>query len=96
VQYHVIVTPEVVQAVGEIGLSRNAIVILYTTLHDDLGNRGGQYRTRRHPDEPDLYFAYRARVTSGGLWHQFDFAVDDVTAPETFIVLAVSHISRPL
>jgi len=90
---HVIVDPDVVASVGEQELSRTAIVQLYTRLRDDLGNRTGRYQTNRHPRQPDFYFLYNVTVMSGGLWHRFDFAVGDTTAPDTLFVDAVEHTS---
>jgi hypothetical protein len=93
--HRAIVGPPVVARIGECGLSRLALVRLYAQLHHELGNEATRFRARRHPEEPDLYFHYRIKLASGDLWHQFDFAVNDTTAPDTLFVEAVSHTSWP-
>jgi hypothetical protein len=67
--------PPLVAFIGGLGLSRNAVVRLYTKLHHELGDEAGRFRSTRHPEEPDLYFHYRIKLASGDHWHQFDFAV---------------------
>jgi hypothetical protein len=89
------VDPPVVAFIGECGLSRNAIVRLYTRLHQELSQEADRFRGRRHPEEPDLYFHYRIQVASGDHWHQFDFAVNDSTAPGTLFLEAVNPTSWP-
>src|SRR5436190_670304 len=92
----VIVTRAVKTSIGQSGLSRNALVHLYSRLHDELGNEADRFRPARYPEEPDLYFHYRIAVASGDLWHQFDFAVNDTTAPDTALfVETVSHTCWP-
>lgn len=94
-KHRVIVDRPVVALIGARGLSRNAVVHVYTRLHHELANQTDLFRSTRHPEEPDLYFHYRIRVASGDHWHQFDFAVNDTTAPDILFVEAVSHASWP-
>jgi hypothetical protein len=94
-KHRVIVDRPVVAFIGKQGLSRDAILRLYIKLHKELGNEAPRFRSARHPEEPDLYFHYRIKVASVDHWHQFDFAVNDTTAPDTLFVEAVSHTSWP-
>ncbi len=93
--HRVIVDRPVVTFVGACGLTRTALIRLYTQLHHELGSEADRFRSTRHPEELDLYFHYRIRVASGDLWHQFDFAVNDATAPDILFVEAVCHTSWP-
>jgi len=93
--YRVIVDRPVVAFIGACGLSRQATVRLYAKLHHELSNEAARFRLMRHPEEPDLYFHYRITLASGDHWHQFDFAVNDTTAPDSLFVEAVSHTAGP-
>jgi hypothetical protein len=90
-----IVSPDVEAVIAGCGLTRNALVRLYTTSHDELNSEGDCLRQGRHPESPDRFFAYRIKLTSGDHWHQLDFVVDDATADTRFFVEDVTHTSWP-
>ena len=64
-KHRVIVDQPAVAFLGQLGLSRNAILRLYTQLHQELGNEAARFRSTRRPEQPDLYFHYRIKVRPG-------------------------------
>ena len=91
-QYHLIVPREVSQAVGTFGLGRIALINLFTTLRQELGDRGDAYRQNRDPSLPDVRFLFELDVWDHGQLRGFRFAVDDAQAPGFLFVVAAEEI----
>ena len=79
-RYHVTVLPEVSQLVPWWGLSRAAMLRVFTTLHDELTDNADKHRGNRDAKDPD-FFHFRIRIADGGRWHFLDFAVNDAPQP---------------
>jgi hypothetical protein len=60
-------------------------------LHIDLPARADRVRRRRDPDDID-FCQYRVALQDGGAWHDFEFRVDDRSAPGFLIVVRMRHV----
>jgi hypothetical protein len=89
---HVIVMPEVSEALGMI-LPREPLLAVLNRLYDQLENHCERYRHRRDPEQPDDFFDYVVYlVISAGDWFTFRFTVNDKIAPDSLFVVAVSAL----
>jgi hypothetical protein len=88
---HVVVMPPVSSALRGMPIGRDALVKTLNRLYDQLGRNADHYRSRRDPDDPDL-FDYVVHLFDGASWHTFRFSVDDRQANDGYLfVVAVSH-----
>jgi hypothetical protein len=85
----VAVMPRVSQVLGQ-KLKREPLIRVLNRLYSEMGNRYEHYRSRRDPEDETL-FDYVVHVADGEDWHTLRFSVDDTTAQETLLVVAVSH-----
>jgi hypothetical protein len=88
--FHVIVSPQVSRALGQLVADRTALLRILTRLRDQLETNPAPYRGQRDPDDPDL-FEYVHYLYIGGQWFTFRFSVNDARATEYLFVEAVSR-----
>ena len=82
--------PPVSAVLGQIIRDRETLVAVLNRLYDQLENHAADYRSRRDPEDPDL-FDYVLHLFDGDNWHTLRFSVDDRQAAGYLFVLAVSH-----
>ena len=87
---HVVVMPLVSQTLGQLSLSRQALLAVLNRLYSQLENHADRYRGHRDPEDPDL-FDYALYLVEDGNWHTFRFSVDDRQATGYLFVVAISH-----
>ena len=85
---------EMSRKLGDVGLSRNAVIRFRVTLRDDLENRYQLYRSVRHPED-ERFFRYFLAVADGNLTHQFFFVIDDSTSPDDLFIIDFWHECDP-
>lgn len=88
-----LVPPEISQLIGACGLTRQAIVRVLISLHDELPQHYGRFRHLRYPDDERLFFFFVAVADDGGM-HTFTFHIDDATSPAHLIVVDLEHQAR--
>ena len=95
-EWHSILRPHLSRALGECGLSRDALLLVLFALHHTLPEQADRFRRTRDPNRPDSLFLFRVSLPDGALWHRLTFGVDDATAPGYLFVENVAHETRPL
>ena len=96
VPYHVIITPTVSRMLGALGLPRVLLLQVLTRVRHELEHNADQFRGVRIDGHEDRLFRLRLTVADAPHWHDFAFAVDDATAPDTLFVLGMGYRSRPI
>jgi hypothetical protein len=94
--WHLIVRPRVSAAIGACGLSRDALLFVFSSLYYTLPENADRFRRVRDPDLPDRCFLFRLGFAEGSVWHRLEFSVDDATAPERLFVEKLVHFIQPL
>jgi hypothetical protein len=95
-EWRTIISPQLSAALGTCGLSRDALILTLSALHQTLPEEAERWRRTRAPDEPDSFFLFRLGFTDGDAWHRLAFWVDDVTAPGFLFVERLVHQARPI
>jgi hypothetical protein len=84
--------PLVSATLGNILASRREpLLAVLNRLYDQLGNHADRYRSRRDPNDPDLFDYVLYLADDQNDWHTFRFSVDDRQATGFLFVVAVSH-----
>ena len=91
-RYHLIVPPEISQAVRAFGLNREALLRLFNQLRAELESHGDNYKPLRDPVRPDLYFWFELTVWDRGRPRGFRFTVDDARATDRLFLVGVDEI----
>jgi hypothetical protein len=94
-EWRTIISPPLSAALGACGLSREALILVLSALHQTLPEQAERWRKSRAPDEPDSFCVFRLGFTDGDKWHRLAFWVDDVTAPGFLFVERLVHQVRP-
>ena len=88
--FHIVVMPAVSAALGRMLPERGPLLAVLDRLYDQLENHADHYRTRRDPEDADL-FDYVLNLFDGENWQTFRFSVDDRQATGYLVVVAVSR-----
>jgi hypothetical protein len=95
-EWHLIVLPRVSAAIGACGLSRDAMLFVFSSVYYTLPENAERFRLVRDPEMPDRCFLFRLGFADGSVWHRLEFSVDDATAPDRLFVEKLVHKVRPL
>jgi hypothetical protein len=89
--FHIVVMPPVSLALGEFLPNREALLKVLNRLYDQMENNAARYRSRRDPEDPDLFDYVLYLADGNDAWHTFRFSVDDRQATGYLFVVGVSH-----
>jgi hypothetical protein len=82
--------PAVSEELGR-NLGRSAMVVALTRLREELQDRLDRYRPRRAPEDETLFDYVLTLADDENNWHTLPFTVDDTTAPDRLLVVALTH-----
>jgi hypothetical protein len=88
--FHVVIYPEVVEALRAIVPDREDLLRVLNRLRDQLENNAAPYRRIRDLDEPEFLFDYVHTLFVGERWVTLRFSVNDTTAEGYLFVEAVA------
>jgi hypothetical protein len=86
---HIVISPEVVTALGGMNLPRESLLRLLNHLRDYLPENEQQFRNDRDPADPDTLFRYTHSLFIGDRWRLFVFSICDSISPDHFFVESV-------
>jgi hypothetical protein len=89
------ILPDVSHAIREFNLPRETMLQLIARLHSELRSESPTLRNRRDLEEPDRMFLHRIYLADDDYRYTFEFAVDDATSPDHYLVKGVTCIKRP-
>jgi hypothetical protein len=92
-QRRLVIPKPISETIRSFGLSRNAVVSLFTRIHSDIVQK---YEIRRHARtaDPSLY-RHILLVHCDGTDHLFTLAIDDTTSNEHLIISDLRHTIKP-
>src|SRR4051812_27840482 len=91
----IVVPAKVSRDVGAMRLGRELTGRVNTILHDHLGNLPAEAAIKRASFD-ERFFVTKFVATADGILHRFTLAVDDSTAPDHWIVVAIVHFVEGL
>ncbi|HBI43092.1 MAG TPA: hypothetical protein DDY78_09590 [Planctomycetales bacterium] len=88
--WHVIVSAGISQAIGRCGLSRQGLVRVLVAVHVKLSAIANALRPHRDPIDQD-FFLYHFALWDSGAFHTLEFRVNDVSAPGFLFIVRLKH-----